>query len=42
MCSTPGGIETVIRKTDAIELPDLRECSTPGGIETVIRGGLTG
>ena len=37
LCSTPGGIETVIRQT----LPYARRvslrCSTPGGIETVIR-----
>ena len=41
MCSTPGGIETVIRLLHGHDLNHPRVCSTPGGIETVIRGLLS-
>ncbi len=37
-CSTPGGIETVIRRAIAdVRAEIVEQCSTPGGIETVIR-----
>ena len=36
LCSTPGGIETVISAVSDSAFVGLLACSTPGGIETVI------
>ena len=40
VCSTPGGIETVISLDGWMNDLTGFGCSTPGGIETVIRSGL--
>ena len=42
MCSTPGGIETVISRFANYDPGRIVLCSTPGGIETVIRATGTG